>query len=60
MTTPQLGTAAYEPEPLDAVEKRHILNTLRHTDWNKSKAATILGIERSTLDRKIEKYGLVK
>ncbi len=53
-------TAAYRPEPLDDVEKRHILETLKHTDWNKSKAATILGIERSTLDRKIEKFGLVK
>jgi len=28
--------------------------------WNKSKAASILGIERSTLDRKIKKYGIVK
>jgi Nif-specific regulatory protein len=52
--------AAYKPESLEEVEKRHILETLRHTDWNKSKAAAILGIERSTLDRKIERYGLTK
>ena len=52
--------AGYKPESLDEMEKRHILETLKHTDWNKSKAATILGIERSTLDRKIEKFGLVK
>ena len=52
--------APYKPESLDDMEKRHILDTLKHTDWNKSKAATILGIERSTLDRKIEKYGLAK
>ncbi|MBA4064560.1 MAG: sigma-54-dependent Fis family transcriptional regulator [Isosphaera sp.] len=52
--------AAYRPELLDEVEKRHILETLKHTDWNKSKAAAILGIERSTLDRKIEKYELKK
>jgi Nif-specific regulatory protein len=52
--------AAYRPELLDEIEKRHISETLRHTDWNKSKAAQILGIERSTLDRKIEKYDLKK
>jgi transcriptional regulator of acetoin/glycerol metabolism len=38
----------------------HILRTLNHTDWNKSRAAEILGIERSTLDRKIKAYGLQK
>ena len=54
------GHRGYHPETLDDVEKRHILETLRHTDWNKSQAAAILGIERSTLDRKIEKFGLVK
>jgi Nif-specific regulatory protein len=40
------------------VEKQHILRTLTHTDWNKSAAAAILNIERSTLDRKIKAYGL--
>jgi Nif-specific regulatory protein len=50
----------YKPESLEELEKRHILDTLKHTDWNKSKAAAILGIERSTLDRKIERYALVK
>ena len=53
-------TLSYQPLALDEVEKRHILNTLEHTDWNKSQAATILGIERSTLDRKIKGYGLKK
>jgi Nif-specific regulatory protein len=49
-------TGAYESVSLEEIEKRHILATLQHTDWNKSQAATILGIERSTLDRKISKY----
>jgi Nif-specific regulatory protein len=35
-----------------------VLRTLNHTDWNKSQAAAILGIERSTLDRKIKGWGL--
>jgi Nif-specific regulatory protein len=54
------GEGRYKPESLEEVEKRHILETLRHTDWNKSQAAAILGIERSTLDRKIKGYGLTR
>ncbi|HWY87832.1 MAG TPA: sigma-54-dependent Fis family transcriptional regulator, partial [Gemmataceae bacterium] len=48
----------YEPLPLEEIEKRYILRTLDHTEWNKSQAATILEIERSTLDRKIKGYNL--
>jgi len=52
------GPSPYQPLPLEEVEKQHILRTLTHTDWNKSQAAAILNIERSTLDRKIKTYGL--
>jgi Nif-specific regulatory protein len=52
--------AAYRSMSLADLEKEHILRTLSHTDWNKSQAATILGIERSTLDRKIKGYDLQK
>ena len=45
-------------EALEEIEKEHILETLQHTDWNKSQAASILNIERSTLDRKIKGYEL--
>ena len=48
----------YEPLSLADVEHRHIQATLSSAAWNKSRAADILGIERSTLDRKIRKYGL--
>jgi Nif-specific regulatory protein len=41
------------------MERQHILATLNLTGWNKSRTATILGIERSTLDRKIRRYELV-
>lgn len=51
-----LGRSAYEPVSLADVEKGHILATLKSTGWNKSRAAGILGIERSTLDRKIRRY----
>jgi Nif-specific regulatory protein len=50
--------APYEPVSLEEVEKRHIEKTLQYTDWNKSQAAAILRIERSTLDRKIKLYDL--
>jgi two-component system response regulator HydG len=41
---------------LNRLEREHILNTLERTNWNKSTAAQILGIERSTLDRKLKRY----
>lgn len=40
---------------LAELEQRHIEAVLRHTDGNKSRAAKILGIERSTLDRKLKR-----
>ncbi len=44
---------------LSDMERKHILATLNHVNWNKSRTAGILGIERSTLDRKIRRYKLV-
>ncbi len=41
---------------LDRLEREHILSTLERTNWNKSMASQILGIERSTLDRKLKRY----
>jgi transcriptional regulator with GAF, ATPase, and Fis domain len=55
---PAAGELGYRPMSLEEIEKEHILRTLNHTDWNKSQAARILSIERSTLDRKINGYGL--
>jgi len=43
---------------LDDVEKAHIARVLAATGWNKKRTAEILGIQRSTLDRKISRYGL--
>jgi Nif-specific regulatory protein len=48
----------FEPLPLHDVERRHIAATLDATGWNKSRTAELLGIERSTLDRKIRRYEL--
>jgi Nif-specific regulatory protein len=57
-TSPPVGESVYEAVTLEEIEKRYILRTLEHTDWNKSQAAAILQIERSTLDRKIKGYEL--
>ena len=46
------------PESMDAIERRHIAATLRHTRGNRRNAAQLLGIARSTLLAKIRKYGL--
>ncbi len=43
---------------LEIIEKAYIFWVLNQTGWQKSKAASILGIDASTLYRKIEKYKL--
>src|SRR5204862_8012113 len=42
MPAGQPGT--YEAASLADIEKKHILATLQHTEWNKSPAATILQV----------------
>lgn len=44
--------------PLRAVERRHLAAALRSCSGNLSETARVLGIGRTTLYRKIEKYGL--
>ncbi|MEE2640588.1 MAG: sigma 54-interacting transcriptional regulator [Planctomycetota bacterium] len=56
----QRRTFGYQPMSLADMEKQHILDTLRSTNWNKSRSASILGIERTTLDRKIKRYELAE
>jgi DNA-binding NtrC family response regulator len=43
---------------LETIEKAYIFWVLTQTGWQKGKAASILGIDSSTLYRKIEKYRL--
>jgi transcriptional regulator with GAF, ATPase, and Fis domain len=54
----QMTYTTYQPLTLEEVEARHIEATLHACKWNKSRAATTLGIERSTLDRKIKRYDI--
>jgi len=43
---------------LEQIEKAHILRILKQTNWNKSLASQILGIDRKTLYIKMKKYGI--
>nr|QIV52800.1 sigma-54-dependent Fis family transcriptional regulator [uncultured bacterium] len=52
------GTKIRQRIFLDEPEK--IAQILRDTDWNKAKAARILGISRPTLYQKIKEYGISK
>ena len=44
--------------PLEEAEREQIVQTLKKTEWNQSRAAEILGIDRKTLRTKIRRYGL--
>lgn len=48
------------PEPLDAIERRHIAEVLARTHWHQGRAAALLGISAKTLYRKIREYGFTR
>jgi len=45
------------PKSLDEMEKAHILRVLEQCNWNQTRAAEILDIDRVTLHHKLKKYG---
>ena len=53
-------TAVSIREVQSRAEKEAILHTLRLARYNKSKAATMLGIHRTHLYKKIKKYGITR
>ena len=55
----ELGTESF-PKSLKLMEKMHITKILEEMDWNISKAARVLEIDRQTLYNKIEKYHIEK
>ena len=54
-----VASGEYQPLTIAEVERIHIAMTLDENNWNKSRSAGILGIERSTLDRKINRYEII-
>jgi DNA-binding NtrC family response regulator len=53
-------TTSPDMSPLETVEKDKILQTLKETLWNQSRAAQLLDIDRKTLRLKIRRYGLLE
>jgi two-component system, NtrC family, response regulator AtoC len=56
-----LGSTGHNDEgylSLEEVEKRHLVRVLKETKRNKVKAAKILGIDRRTLYRMADRFGL--
>jgi two-component system response regulator HydG len=45
------------PRKLEDIEKEHILHVLEETNWNQTRAAELLDIDRVTLHHKIKRYG---
>jgi len=45
---------------LDQLEREYLLKVLEETGWHKKRAASILGINASTLYRKLQRYGFEK
>jgi len=45
---------------LEEVERRHILKALEKTNWNRNLTSEILALPRTTLWRKMKKYGISK
>ena len=57
-STPTPSEVPLEDWALATVERRHIETVLAFTKGNKSEAARILDIARTTLDRKLASYGI--
>jgi DNA-binding NtrC family response regulator len=52
------GIIGEEWPTLAALERDHVLRTLRHTYFNRSAAARLLGVSRQALLRKMKQYGI--
>jgi len=62
-TAAAAGKKLFEGGPkvtLEELEKEYLVTVLNETGWQKKKASSILGINASTLYRKIQRYGLDK
>jgi DNA-binding NtrC family response regulator len=60
LPSPRMGTGERLTlrEHRSRAEKEYILQTLEEVGWNISRAATILGVERTNLHKKMRSYGI--
>jgi len=58
LNLPFLSKANPPGDSLEEIEKAHVQRILEQSDWNISRSAEILKIDRVTLYNKIKKYGL--
>jgi DNA-binding NtrC family response regulator len=60
IATPDVSTFAGQSlkDFKDRMERDYILHTLRDVGWNISRAATVLGIERTNLHKKIRAHNI--
>jgi two-component system response regulator HydG len=56
------GRAPMAPDetqlPMETIERRHVMRVLEAQGGNRTRAARILGLDRKTLQRKLERWGL--
>lgn len=45
---------------LEEIEKEYLIRVLKETNWKKKKTAEILGIDASTIYRKMQRYGITE
>ena len=55
-----LGSFIQQENSLDDIDRLYIEAVLTYTNWNKSQASRLLQIERTTLDRRLKKYGITR
>jgi two-component system response regulator HydG len=54
-----VSNAPSELLPMEEVERRYVLRVLEAVSGNKKEAAKVLGFDRKTLYRKLERYGVI-
>jgi DNA-binding NtrC family response regulator len=57
LRVPSTAPAGVEARTLDEMEKTHILRVLEDCNFNQTRTALVLGIDRVTLHNKLKKYG---
>ena len=60
LTTPLPGQRPTLREVREAAERSYIVQILNETDWNISRAAVQLGVERTNLHKKIRAYAIAR